>query len=360
MTDAALVLRIMRKQEAACVVLLLVLLAGAWSSFDVRFTAPGAGEQQGDIGAEHMFKNFHAGGHAPMTTRCKLLFGATYARQFAPAPVPPPPGRQTCSAKSYSFEFSAEVYDKTGPRTWGDVAKLPCKYLNFGGDVNRHSLDSNYFNYVAIQGSSKTNGWGCTINKATKVEECGEWCVCADLRERIPLPDASVDRIHNEDFMEHIHHTGYPAMLKEIYRLLKPGAHARMAMPDYGNGAASSEAWQAANEGKDFPDPGSTAHRTLTNYALLKKYIAESPFKQAEWLQYGDNTDKRSSEALSHSSSHLPEGAYVGARKFVNLGIDHQLGVVRRTPGVDCRNNILRGSHSVTSLVFDLVKPIPA
>ena len=190
--------------------------------------------------------------------------------------------------------------------------------------------------------------------------EAGDWCVCADLRERIPLPDASVDRIHSEDFMEHIHHTDYPVLLKEIYRLLKPGAHARMGMPDYGKAVASSEAWLAANDAKKFPDPGSTAHRTLTNYALLKKYIAESPFKKAEWLQYADNTDAQSSVALSHSSSHLPEGAYVEARTFVDNGIDHSLGMVRRTPGVDCRNNMFKGSHALTSLVFDLVKPIPA
>lgn len=37
--------------------------------------------------------------------------------------------------------------------------------------------------------------------------------------------------------------------------------------------------------------------------------------------------------------------------------IDYTLGVVRRTPDIDCRNNILRGNNKVVSLVFDLMKP---
>ena len=49
--------------------------------------------------------------------------------------------------------------------------------------------------------------------------------------------------------------------------------------------------------------------------------------------------------------------AFVGARTFVDNGIDYSRGVVRRTPGVDCRNNILKGQRAVTSVVFDLVKP---
>ena len=330
----------MRKGPAPVAALLVLAAFWAWS-MDVRLDD----------------KPWYLVDHAPMTTRCMLLFGATYGRRFAPVPPPPPPGREVCTANSYSFEFSAEVYDKPGPKSWAEVAQLPCKYLNFGGDVNRHSQDSNYFNYVSIQGSSATDGWGCAVNQASQLEECGEWCVCADLREKVPLPDASVDRIHSEDFMEHIHHTGYPALLREIYRLLKPGAHARMGMPEYGKYAASSLPWLAADT-VDFPDPVSTSHRTLTNYALLKKYIDESPFKGAEWLQYMDNTDAGSSEPLAHSSQHLPDGAFVGARTFVDNGINYSLGVVRRTPGVDCRNNVFQG-RVLTSLVFDLVKPTP-
>jgi predicted SAM-dependent methyltransferase len=119
-------------------------------------------------------------------------------------------------------------------------------------------------------------------------------CVCADLRNPIPLPDNTVDRIHSEDFMEHVHHPDYPKLLKEIHRVLKPGGRARMAMPDYGKQGLSDWSWQHHKE--EFPDRNpSTAmrtdvHRTLTNYALLKKYTDSSPFKTVTYLQYADNT----------------------------------------------------------------------
>ena len=169
-----------------------------------------------------------------------------------------------------------------------------------------------------------------------------------------------MDRIHSEDFMEHVAHARYPALLREIYRLLKPGAHARLAMPDYGHFSVSSKPWVAAmaDDTVQMLDPEAEYHATLTNYALLQKYIAESPFKEAKWMQYYDNTIAGSSEPVAHSTHLLPDGAFVGARTFVNNGIDHSLGRVRRTPEVDCRNNMFAGSP-VTSLVFDLVKPIP-
>lgn len=328
----------MRVRAAAAPGLLLLVTYWVWS-MDVRFS------ELND---------------APMTTRCKLFYGATYGRRFAPPPPLPPPGRALCTADSYSFEFSAEVYKKPGPKSWADVAKLPCKYLNFGGDVSRHP-NANYWNYVTVQGSSATDGWGCHVDQASQLEECGEWCVCADLRKTIPLPDASVDRIHSEDFMEHIPLASYPALLREIYRLLKPGAHARMGMPDYGHAAASSKAWVTvmADDAAKIPDPDAKYHATLTNYALLQKYIAESPFKEAKWAQYYDNTIEGSSEPVAHGSQYLPDGAFVGARTFVDNGIDHNLGMVRRAPGVDCRNNMFTGQRAVTTLVFDLVKPIP-
>lgn len=99
--------------------------------------------------------------------------------------------------------------------------------------------------------------------------------------------------------MEHIHHTDYPKLLKEIYRLLKPGGRARMGMPDYGGQQIeTSWAWKHSDQifperGDGNPVPGLTTdvHRTLSNYALLDKYIRASPFgNSVEWLQYFDNT----------------------------------------------------------------------
>ena len=60
------------------------------------------------------------------------------------------------------------------------------------------------------------------------------------------------------------------------------------------------------------------------------------------------------------TSKHLPEGAHINTKEhplpLVEKPIDYTLGVVTRTPRVDCRNNVLKGPHNVMSLVFDLVK----
>ena len=119
-----------------------------------------------------------------------------------------------------------------------------------------------------------------------------------------------------------------------------------------------NKSWRQA----EFPDraanPGSSdLHRTLTNYALLKKYVDASPFQQAEWLLYYDNTVP--GEPLS--SKHLPDGAFVNSAAhplpLIEKPINYSLGVVTRTPGVDCRNNVLKGRNQITSVLFDLVKP---
>jgi hypothetical protein len=60
------------------------------------------------------------------------------------------------------------------------------------------------------------------------------------------------------------------------------------------------------------------------------------------------------------TSKHLPEGAHINTKEhplpLIEKPIDYTLGVVTRTPRVDCRNNVLKGPHNVMSLVFDLVK----
>jgi len=300
-------------------------------------------------------------GFQNLATTCNLLF-THYDRVFQ-TQLRPPIGKQFCSTGIYQFEYGDEVHQGPGPKTWKDVAALPCKYINLGADGDRHTTSGatkyrHYLNYVAVQGSSRTEGWGCSFNFTSQQEECGPWCVCHDLREAIPLPNSSVDRFHSEDFFEHIDHWHYAALFKELHRLLKPGGRARIAVPDYSTPNSYSgkhpEAWRRHED--TLPDG---AHRTLTNYALIKKYVEGSPFKKADWLLYYDNTVP----GEKMSSRHLPEGGFRNSEEhplpYIRKPINYTLGTVRRTPDVDCRNNFLKGSP-VTSVVFDLVKdPVP-
>lgn len=48
----------------------------------------------------------------------------------------------------------------------------------------------------------------------------------------VPLPDASADVVLSVHILEHFYHWEVPAVLKEWARLLKPGGHIIIEMPD--------------------------------------------------------------------------------------------------------------------------------
>lgn len=56
--------------------------------------------------------------------------------------------------------------------------------------------------------------------------------VVLDLRRPLPLPDASVDYIYAEDFIEHLGFHNGKSLLTECARVLKPGGVLRLATPD--------------------------------------------------------------------------------------------------------------------------------
>ncbi|MGV6852787.1 MAG: class I SAM-dependent methyltransferase [bacterium] len=75
-------------------------------------------------------------------------------------------------------------------------------------------------------GNNPIKGWlnfdSCTIDGV----------LCWDLSRGIPLEDNSVDYVYSEHFIEHLTFQQAVVLLKEIYRVLKPGCVVRTAMPD--------------------------------------------------------------------------------------------------------------------------------
>jgi SAM-dependent methyltransferase len=55
-----------------------------------------------------------------------------------------------------------------------------------------------------------------------------------DATRPFPLPDATFDYVFSEHMIEHVPHEGALAMLKECYRVLRPGGRIRVATPDLG------------------------------------------------------------------------------------------------------------------------------
>ena len=215
--------------------------------------------------------------------------------------------------------------------------KSEFKYLNLGSGNNTHP-DKNYLNYIGINPPGNYQNkiidlkTGCLIlhpdNNSKRVKKSKKrplpFSIYHDLEDKFPIPDNSVDRIHSEDCFEHIEITKYSEILKELYRILKPGGLFRFSVPDYLNPKD-----KFCLE-KGF-DPRNNLHITLTTYNLLKPIFDESPFN-VEYLHYWKNENE-----------------------FIQNKIDYTKGYIRRTPDNDSRNKGENKLH-VTSLVCDLTK----
>ncbi len=57
--------------------------------------------------------------------------------------------------------------------------------------------------------------------------------IIADASDKIPLESNSIDEIHCIHVLEHVTRDKYPLMLREMYRVLKPGGHLYVETPDF-------------------------------------------------------------------------------------------------------------------------------
>jgi SAM-dependent methyltransferase len=172
---------------------------------------------------------------------------------------------------------------------WSKVVKNSPLYLNLGGAGDCHPKP-HYENYIAVD----LNG-------------DAEWSVKHDLSQPFPLPDSSVDRILSEHFFEHMAEVDVAALLKECYRVLKPGGFLRIAVPDYMNPRKRKYL-------KAKHDPDHTNHLSFPTYESLSSQVSGSPFEGYQFYHYwhGDN--------------------------FVRKPIDYSVGYLKRTPDHDRRN----------------------
>ena len=219
-----------------------------------------------------------------------------------------------------------------------DFLKLDYKYLNLGALKCVHP-NKNYLNYIGINPPCKFQNkiidletgklidhpentglkHGLDINLLEKYPNI----IYHDIEKPFPLPDNSVDRIISEHCFEHIEITKYPTILKELYRILKPGGLFRLAVPDY---QSPGDCFYLE---KGF-DPRNNLHITLTTYKLLKPILDESPFN-VNILHYWKDENE-----------------------FIHNKIDYSKGYIKRTPENDERNEGYK--LGVTSLVCDLTK----
>lgn len=162
-----------------------------------------------------------------------------------------------------------------------------------------------------------------------------------DVTQPYPLPNDSIDRYQSEDVFEHVELAQLPAMLAEIYRILKPGGLFRLSLPDYNFDEYRRRCLKDASGNLTF-DPGGGGeyrdgqvmeggHMWFPTIDLVRELIEQSAFEgYASYLHYN-----------------RPDGTHVAQP------IDYSLGYVQRTQDNDAR---VAGRPRPLSIVVDMIK----
>lgn len=173
--------------------------------------------------------------------------------------------------------------------TWTDIARRTPLWLNLGGKGHGDGHPE-YAGYVSVD-----------------IEPGQHLHVVHDLRQPIPLPDGSVDRMHTEDFLHYLSREDMASMLRECYRLLRPGGLLRISLPDYAHPKDRIFLAQGS-------DPRHPRHLVLTDRRVLEDMLRQSPF-------------------TSWTFHHFWQDGM-----FVERPFDAALGTIQRTPEHDPRN----------------------
>jgi SAM-dependent methyltransferase len=158
-----------------------------------------------------------------------------------------------------------------------------------------------------------------------------------DVTSKLPLPDACVDVYQSEDVFEHIQLALLPAVIDEIYRVLKPSGIFRLSVPDYRCDLLEARALKDAH-GELMFDPGGGGsyqngrvvgggHVWFPKFESVKAIIGVTRFADVTFYHYYD-----------------PEG------RPVTKPIDYSFGYVMRTPDHDRR---VRDPYRPMSIVVD-------
>jgi hypothetical protein len=149
-----------------------------------------------------------------------------------------------------------------------------------------------------------------------------------DIREKITLPDNSVNIIQSEDVMEHIEYNKLVEIFNEFYRILKPEGLFRLSIPDYNCDILKKRSLKDINGkivfdkfgGGDYDFKNNKVinggHLWFPNYTLIKSLIDSSKFSNCkiEYLHYYDENNNP-----------------------ICKNIDYNYGYISRTPDHDDR-----------------------
>jgi len=161
-----------------------------------------------------------------------------------------------------------------------------------------------------------------------------------DVTKKYPLKDNCVNLFQSEDVFEHIDIEEIPAIINEIYRVLKPKGIFRLSLPDYGCDIFHQRTIRD-EEGKFQFDPGGGGkfvdgkvvgggHVWFPTYEIVKGILEKTDFKNINFLHYYNE---------------LAEG--------ITKNIDYSIAYVIRTPDHDAR---VQNPYRPMSIVVDCIK----
>ncbi len=164
-----------------------------------------------------------------------------------------------------------------------------------------------------------------------------------DLCHPLPIPDGSIDAIQSEDVFEHIAFNVLPEILKEMFRILRPGGLLRISVPDY-RWSVYVDRSLRSEAGEIIFDPGGGGrlldgrvvdggHLWFPTLELVQSLLSNSPFASQGAINY------------------LHYNRLDGSGKLDQ--IDYRLGYIARTPDHDPRH---RNSSQAISIVVDCWK----
>ncbi|HUY74116.1 MAG TPA: methyltransferase domain-containing protein [Candidatus Dormibacteraeota bacterium] len=145
--------------------------------------------------------------------------------------------------------------------------------------------------------------------------------VALDLRHPTPFEDSSMAAVFHEHLLEHLALPDGTRLLRECYRLLRPGGVIRVAVPDFG---AYAESYAGNGEFLGRARPGrptklmalsevvyAHGHRSLWDAETLCALLSEIGFRDAERREFGESRI----EPCPDSPERKIESLYVEALK---------------------------------------------